>query len=173
MAVSSNLRVLYQSYPENQFIYKTVEISHTTFNTIYLYQYSEDIESLFKLENGSEVLFSPSQFEISEPNSEVSENSKMSLNFGPANLAELNEIIGEFEENPISFLEPIKVIYRIYHSRDILVGPSTDPIKMYIETATLTPLDGATLTLTTTNNFRYGTGTTYSLADFPGMFTNA
>lgn len=173
MTINTNLEKLYQSYPEGKFRFQTIEISHSSFNTKYLYKtsgFGDDLD--FRLEDNSVETFLASGFSLSDPSNESVSNSLLSLSFGVYSLIEINEIIDALETSDLNFLEPIKIIYRIYHSDDVDVGPSTDPTKTYVESMSLNPASGANLKLTTTNNLRFSTGAIYSIIDFPGLITN-
>lgn len=179
MSLNENLKRLYQSYPENEFYYKTLSISHSTFTTKNLYRTSGLNVKFFTEPNpagGFPVFIStphdPSEFTINDPNNEANSNSEVTLSFGVTALFAINQIIDAIELDAIKFLEPIKVIYKVWHSDDVDVGPSMTPVKYYVRSINLNPGVGATLTLTTTNNLKFGTGDIYSIADFPGLVTN-
>lgn len=172
MPLNENLKTLYQSYPESKFLYQVVRISHSTFPTKSLYRGTGFGDSLFLRLGGSSFRAYASEFTIAEPNNEANANSRVSLSFGVSALVEINEVVDAIEADAIKFLEPIEVTYYTYHSDDIYIGPSTDPIKYYVESITMDPSTGASLKLTTTNNLQFGTGRIYSITDFPGLITN-
>lgn len=169
--ISDSLKTLYQSYPYYNVLYKTVEISHSAIATLQYYKSASLSETLVRQnQQGQSITFLPSNFEISEPTVESGINSMSSLVFGPEGAIVANEILDTLEQNNQNFLEPLKVVYRLYDNFGL--APLQDDVVLYVNTMSLTPLDGVTLELTTTNYMTYSTGKLYTVLSFPGLATN-
>lgn len=176
--LSQNLKTLYQSYPETQFRYHTLEFYHSSFGYKYYYKTSVPGNKIFRLgpndpnDPNADKSFVGSNFSLSEPSQMGNTNSLMTIDFDIQALDEFNRIIEVFEAIPSNFFEPIRVIYRIYHNQDVGIGQSQKETIVYVEKATLDPAAGVRLTLTTTNNLLVTTGEVYSIVDFPGLVTS-
>lgn len=179
MSYNDAIKRLYRSYPEGEFRYKTLEVWHPTMSEpLRVFKTATPVDKSFTLEsdaprNASEsVVFSASQFEITEPSVEQENNSEITLDFGINALDYVNEIIDGIEVNAIEFLEPLEIIYRIYHNSDVDAGPSVTPVIMYATEITMEPTTGVAITATSTNNALYRTGAIYTIDTFPGLVTS-
>lgn len=112
----------------------TLEISNPATGTLYLVQ--DRVDNIFRLEDGSDHLFTACGFRFSLP--AVSANGLQDLALAIDNV---DRRASDFITSAIGSGKPVQVIYRPYMSNDLLTPQLNPPLVLYLTDIVISALD--------------------------------